>query len=339
MKRLLFILLAGMLLLSGCVRDPDPTIPSTATLPVETAAPTTEPTVPPTTAPPPPVGSMRFNTFDITFRSPGESWAVYDGSLPVQYVTCHSDDPKVAVFEDGIVTAVAPGTTEIRAEYDGESISCIIRCAFDSRNPQEIPPAVSDGSADYFDDAVFVGDSVSLMLSYYAADTGLLGDAKFLVRGSYSVAHALNGTMLMTWQGRQLSLPDAIAATGAKKVFFMLGMNDIGLNGIDATMESWDTLLWAVKKVCPEVQIVIQSMTPVYTGGERGKLNNPNVDAYNARLKTFAEEKGYGWLDVASYMKDATGGLAENYCSDQYVHLTSEGAATWVKVLKAAFAD
>ena len=332
MKRLFSILLIGMLFLSGCKQEPDPTVPSETAIPTETAAPTAEAPVE-TTLPPPPVGSMTFNTFDITFRAPGESWAVYDGSLPAQYITFRSDDPGVAVFEDGIVTAVAPGTTEIRAEYEDEIITCIIRCAFEGRDPVTPPPEVSGEMADYFDDAVFVGDSVSLMLSYYAADTGALGDAQFLVRGSYSVAHALNGTMLMTYRGQKLSLPDAIAATGAKKVFLMLGMNDIGLYGIDATLKNWDTLLWAVNKVCPGVEIVIQSMTPVYTGGERGKLTNPNVDAYNARLKEFAEEKGYGWLDVASAMKDAAGGLAERYCSDQYVHLTADGAAAWVQVL------
>ncbi len=345
MKRFLSILLIGILFLSGCGKEPAPTepsIPSETTLPTETAVPVTEApvetTVPPTTAPAA-TGTLTFNTYDITFRAEGESWGLYNGTLPAQYVTFTSDDANIATFENGIVTAVSPGTTHIRAEFDGDSISCIIRCAFKasdrSRDPVTAPPEVFEGTAHYFDDAVFVGDSVSLMLSYYAADTGLLGDAQFLVRGSYSVAHALNGTMLMTYRGQQLSLPDAIAATGAKKVFFMLGMNDIGLNGIDATMESWETLLWAVKKVCPEVEIVIQSMTPVYTGGEKGKLNNPNVDAYNARLQAFAEEAGYGYLDVASFMKDATGGLAERYCSDQYVHLTTEGAATWVKVLKA----
>lgn len=337
MKRLLFILLTGMLILSGCGQDPAPTappIPTETSQPTETAVPTTEAPVE-TTPLPPPVGSMTFNTFDITFRAPGESWAVYDGSLPAQYITFLSDDPGVAVFEDGIVTAVGPGTTEIRAEYLEEIITCIIRCAFEGRDPVVNPPEVSDGDTSYFDDAVFVGDSVSLMLSYYAADTGALGDAQFLVRGSYSVAHALNGTMLMTYRGQKLSLPDAIAATGAKKVFIMLGMNDIGLYGIDATLKNWDTLLWAVNKVCPGVEIVIQSMTPVYTGGERGKLTNPNIDAYNQRLQEFAEENSYGWLDVASSMKDATGGLAERYCSDQYVHLTSDGAATWVQVLKS----
>lgn len=338
MKKILPILLFGMLLLSGCVNEPEPTVPSQTILPTETTVPSTDPvetTVPPTTAPPP-VGSLLFNTFDITFRAPGESWAVYDGSLPVQYITFRSDDSGIAVFEDGIVTAVGPGTTEIRAEYGSEIITCIIRCAFEGREPVTALPEVSGEMTDYFDDAVFVGDSVSLMLSYYAADTGALGDAQFLVRGSYSVAHALNGTMLMTYRGQQLSLPDAIAATGAKKVFFMLGMNDIGLHGIDATLENWATLLWAVRKVCPDVEITIQSMTPIFTGGEKGKLTNPNVDDYNARLKAFAEEQGCGWLDVASFLKDASGGLAESYCSDGYVHLTRDGAAVWVDVLKAA---
>lgn len=346
MKKLLPILLAGMLLLSGCKAEPTPTegpVPSQTAIPTETASPTTEALVE-TTIPPiteaPPAGTLSFNTYDITFRVKGDSWEVYNGTMPKQYVTFSSDAPTIASFENGIVTAVSPGTTQIRAEYGGETITCILRCVWDTtRDPVKAPPETFEGAAHYYDDAVFVGDSVSLKLSYYAAETGLLGSAKFLVRGSYSAAHAVNGTMLMTFQGQEMPLPDAIAATGAKKIFFMLGMNDIALHGIDKTMDHWAALLRQVREVCPDAEITIQSMTPVWTGGEKPGLTNPNIDTYNQRLKTFAGENGCTYLDVASYMKDSTGGLASAYCSDEYVHLTNSGAEAWVKVLKIHAAE
>lgn len=318
--------------------------PTEATLPSATTEPATVPTTVPaeTEAPAAPEGYLSFNTYDITFLTPGDSWEVYNGTLQKEFVFFSSDNTSVATFENGVVTAVGGGTTYIHASFGGESIRCIIRNVFEgdihSRAPVLSPPEASEGIAEFYDDAVFVGDSVSLMLSSYAAETGLLGNAQFLVRSSYSVIHAVNNTMLMYFRGEQLPLPEAIAGCGAKKVFIMLGMNDIGAYGISKTMERWEIMLSQIRERNPDVEIYIQSMTPVYTGGENGALNNPNTDSYNKQLVAFAEENGCVYLDIASYMKDSTGGLAEVYCSDEYVHLTRAAAETWIKVL-IAFAE
>lgn len=347
MKKLLPILLAGMFLFCGCTADtPTPTtVPSqpvqVTTAPPETEAPTTEApteaTVPPTTLPP--VGELSMNTKDITFRKYNDRWEVYNGTMPKQYVTFSSDNETVVTFVDGIVTAIGPGTAYVHAEYEGETVSCIIRCVFEapdlSRDPVKAPPESFEGASAYFHDAVFVGDSVSMQLSYYAAETGLLGNAQFLVRGSYSVAHAVNSTMLMPFQEEEIELPDAIAATGAKKVFFLLGTNDIALHGIEKTMENWKTLIARIRANQPDLEIFLQSMPPVWTGGEKGGLNNPNINRYNEALASFAKENNCTYIDISSYLKDATGGLATVYCIDRYVHLTEEGADVWIKVLKA----
>ena len=174
-----------------------------------------------------------------------------------------------------------------------------------------------------------------MKLSYYAGETGLLGNAKFLVRGSYGVANAVYDELLMPWQGQEMKIEDAVQATGAKKMFVMLGMNDIALYGIDKTIENWGKLLERVRSKCPDMEIYIQSMSPIWIGGEIGDLNNTNIDAYNVALKAFAESNGCKFIDVAPYMKDSLGGLATPYCSDEYVHVTDAGVDTWIKVLKA----
>ena len=115
----------------------------------------------------------------------------------------------------------------------------------------------------------------------------------------------------------------------------MLGMNDIALHGIEKTMANWETLINRIREACPDMAITIQSMTPVFTGGEKPGLTNQNVGIYNQRLQTFAEAQDCAYLDVNRYLKDATGGLAPIYCSDEYVHLTAAGADAWIQVLKA----
>ena len=194
---------------------------------------------------------------------------------------------------------------------------------------------VTDDVTAFFNDAAFIGDSVTLALRNYNLSSGALGNATFLCQGSYSVGHAVNNTMYLSYQGQNMSPQDALAACGAKKVFILLGMNDIALYGIDATLANWKTMIDSIRQKNPDIQIFIQSGTPIYTDGEIGSLNNENMDKYNERLKSFAAEEGLFYVDVATPMKDSSNGLAEKYCSDEYVHLTDTACALWVSILKS----
>lgn len=322
----------------------------------------------------------KFNMYwtDITLLAEGETMELCGGA-DMSLVTFSSEDVSIATFENGIVTAVSYGTTNVSATYNGETFVCKVNCDLPkppettapqteapateppvteppateapeqtvttpeapvistggARDPVLAPPATQAVGSSFFDDAVFVGDSVSLKLSYYAGSTGLLGKAKFLVRGSYGVGNAVYDKLLLTWQGVEMKAEDAIAATGSKKLFIMLGMNDIGLYGVDTTIENWGELLKRIRSKSPGIDIYIQSMTPIWTGGEKGSLSNANVNKYNEKLKSFASANGCKFIDVAPYMRDTTGGLATVYTSDQYVHVTDAGADTWIRVLKA----
>lgn len=209
------------------------------------------------------------------------------------------------------------------------------------------PPTVSKrdpSDPSFFDDAAFLGDSVTMALRNYNVSTKALGKATFLCIGSYAVRHAIdivggNNVVSITYQGKAMRPEDALAACGAKKVFIMLGMNDIGLLGVDKTIQNWGILVQNIRSKCPDIEIYIQSGTPIYIGGEKRSLNNKNMDAYNVKLKAFAEENGCYFVDVAMYMKDANGGLAAEYCSDNYVHFTNAGSSCWAKVLRAFVGD
>ena len=290
---------------------------------------TTETTVPPVV--------FELNTAEVTLSSQGETSTIYSGEIPAEEIYWYSEDSSVAGVNAGVVTALANGTTKIHGVYGDEDLVCTVTCNVylgDSRKPVMNAPVHQNVDASFFDDAVFVGDSISLKLSYDT--TGKLGNAQFLVQGSYGVGNAIYDVLPTTYRGTEYQdLEKAIAATGAKKLFIMMGMNDIGLYGVDGTIENWGTLLKLIREACPGIEIYIQSMTPIWTGGEIGGLNNANVNAYNIKLREFAEQNGCYYIDIAPFMRDATGGLATEFCSDNYVHLTDNGVSVWVSVLKA----
>lgn len=131
-------------------------------------------------------------------------------------------------------------------------------------------------------------------------------------------------------------IEDGVKASGAKKVFIMLGMNDIALYGIEDSVKNMDTLIQRILKKSPDVEIYVQSMTPMMKDAQLKDLNNANLDKYNQQLKELCTKKGYHFVDVASAMKDSEGNLIPEYCSDPEdmgIHFTDAGAEAWIDYL------
>lgn len=184
-----------------------------------------------------------------------------------------------------------------------------------------------------FENAAFIGDSVTLKLRNYNMSTNAMGDVLFLCQGSYSAAHAVNNTMLLSYRGEDMTPQDALKESGVEKVFILLGMNDIALHGIDKTIENWGALIGNIRSTCPDITIYIQSGTPIYKDGEVGSLTNENMDAYNVKLQQFAKENDCYYLDIATQYKNASNGLATAYCSDEFVHFTDLACKMWIEKL------
>lgn len=233
--------------------------------------------------------------------------------------------------------SVVNNTTTSVVQSDGESTQ-VTKTSSATEADVKMPV-----DASYFDDAAFVGDSVSLKLSYYAMSTKLLGEAQFFTAGSLGANNALwsldhPDSVHPSYRGEKMLVEDCIASSGVKKVYLMLGMNDLGLYGIDTTIESYTTLVSNILAKSPDVKIFIQSMTPMtdtsYIWGE--SLNNTVIGEYNQRLKTLCEEEGWGFVDVASVMYDDYGNLVRDYCSDpddMGVHFTEMGCDVWINYL------
>lgn len=198
----------------------------------------------------------------------------------------------------------------------------------------------------FFDDAVFVGDSISLGWRNYVSkvrksDSLFFGGsegAQFLVSGSLGAANSLwpvNGESVHpSYQGEQMQLWQSIPLTGAKKVFIMFGLNDVGLYGVEKTIENFGTLFGKIKAAVPDVQFYVMSATYVKAGGERGKLNSANLRALNLALIDFCHANGYEFINIADPLADTDGNLKATYCSDGYVHQTSAAYDVWTALLK-----
>ena len=208
------------------------------------------------------------------------------------------------------------------------------------------PPVMVDPS--WFDDAVFIGDSVTVALDYYcASDYDILGDAQFVCGVSLGYHNALweldsEYAVHPTYRGETVLAETAAEITGADKVFVMLGVNDIGTYGADDTMEAASELVDRILTRTPDVEIYMQSTTPMIDDQESGWLNNDKISDFNEQLKAYCEENGYHFIDIYHRICDEEGDLPEEYCSDvdvQGIHFNNEGCGIWADFLKASVAD
>ena len=200
----------------------------------------------------------------------------------------------------------------------------------------------------YFNDAVFIGDSISYGFELYVTEKRangetVLGEAKFLTSGSLSYGNSLwdvsDESVHPTYNGEKMKLEDAIAQIKPGKIFILLGTNDVALYGVEQTIANADTEISRMLEASPGAEIFIMSTTPKYSPAESnvdGALNNADIDALNVAMRQFAVEKGYNFMNIAPLFKDETGGLAADYCSDKEgmgIHFTSAAYDIWLDFL------
>lgn len=207
--------------------------------------------------------------------------------------------------------------------------------------------AAAPVEASWFDDAVFVGDSVTLALDYACSgDKSLLGNAQFVCAQSLGYHNALwdldtEGAVHPTYQGETILSETAAEKTGATKVFVMLGVNDIGTYGADDTMEQAKQLAERILSHTPNIKLYFQSTTPMLADKESGWLNNDKITDFNDQLKAYCEARGYSFIDVYHQVCDDSGALNPTYCSDpdnQGIHFNTDGCTVWANYLKSTVA-
>ncbi len=199
----------------------------------------------------------------------------------------------------------------------------------------------------YFDDAVFVGDSISVKLKQYVTrrrDKGdpVLGEAQFLAvggLGSFNVQLPITPDSLHPeYEGQKMYLEDSVSATGAKKMYIMFGMNDIVPYGIDGAIENLEELIDKILEKSPGLLVAVENVTPILTEKEQRNLNNAYISEYNEALQEFCARRGFPYLDIASQLKDENGGLVRRYCGDAEglgMHLSNEGCIPWIEYLRS----
>lgn len=181
---------------------------------------------------------------------------------------------------------------------------------------------------DYFNDAVFLGDSRTVGLKLYSG----WENCDFLADVGMTVYDCLDRDI----EYRDISHTTAreiLSTNRYGKVYIMLGINECGSN-IDTYIEKYTEVVEQIHRWQPNAVIIIQSIMCVGAGksASHASINNPNIYRRNERLSELSNDYYIYYLDINPAVCDANGNLTEGYSFDQ-VHLYAKYYSLWCDYL------
>ena len=110
----------------------------------------------------------------------------------------------------------------------------------------------------------------------------------------------------------------------------------IGGNNLQTMFVDYEEILKGIGSALPDTKVVLVSLTPM---GEPYAAKNPISKGNNLRIKAYAAEYGFSFVDLYDDLVDpATDRLRESYTVDG-AHLTPEGYAVFTKKIAAAIRE
>ena len=207
---------------------------------------------------------------------------------------------------------------------------------------------------EYFSNTLFIGDSVVSGLKIYTLaqrkTEPTLPGARFLETQEGVSVSDLTGSggngVSYTYKGVATPFDEILTKLNGDKpigrIFIMLGNNDLAFmtkGDVQDIVNDYGDLLRIINRTLPDTEVIVMLNTPrgesnycpnyVVNKGFNVTLLNSYVDC----LRNMCEEDGVKYIDVHTPFLSAKGGMTPEYCSDNYIHLTTAGAEKLVSLI------
>lgn len=178
---------------------------------------------------------------------------------------------------------------------------------------------------EYFDDALFIGDSRTVGLMEY----GNLENADFFADSGMSVYGLAWKKIAVSGKGK-MTFDEILAEKQYGKIYLMLGMNELGYR-FDTTKERYRETV--EKILAAQEDAVIYLCANMHVTAEQSQkdeiYNNDNVNMINELIAGLADGERTFYLDVNELFDDENGNLDEKYTSDAF-HVLGIYYVDWV---------
>lgn len=192
-----------------------------------------------------------------------------------------------------------------------------------------VPETLSGGEENYFDDVLFIGDSLTVGLR----DNARLGNADYFCvvgMGVFSLSNATASDRSFSEQ----SLLSLLSSRSYGKIYFSLGINDAGYS-LGAFRGQYAQWLETIRALQPDATVIVSCLLPV------GREQSASADHYslshlarmNEAIASFADNETVFCLDPGTVLADEDGYLPNAYSGDG-LHLYPQYYELWAKFIR-----
>lgn len=167
---------------------------------------------------------------------------------------------------------------------------------------------------DYFDDALFIGDSRTVGLRDYSS---ISEHSDFLCATALTVHKIFNGNI-----GDSGSVETALQSNDYRKIYLSVGINELGRGTTEDFTEAYRDVVNKLRDLEPDAVIIIQGTMKVTKEKSDADpiYNNSNIEARNRAIATLADNQHIYYIDVNEVICDEEGNLNADTTHDG-IHL------------------
>lgn len=272
---------------------------------------------------------------------------VFDPAIAEQYGIQQSDagsdsaspEHESTADESASTSVSTESSAPIESESTAPAVSEAVSTEADSgatgltylSDARPVPEQAERVKSTYFDDAVFIGDSITTGITLY----DVMSNAQVWASTGVGLSNVLT-QQIATVDGVTMTVPEALRQTQPGKIYILLGANSLAAS-LDDVIAVYSSTLDTIISCAPDAIIYVQSAFPINEELYHVKYNtvvtNAIIDDFNSRLLKLCGEKGVNFLDINSYFRDETGGMPAEYTSDG-LHIHSAQYLDWFDYLK-----
>ena len=255
------------------------------------------------------------------------------GSYLPQYIVEHTEPMEPSSqrleAEEGITSEIIntteDATSEVTAESAKEAAEGSVSTQEFSEQPERGPLEFETVERDYFDDALFVGDSRTVGIMEY----GGLENATFFADSGMSV-YGLPLKKITIPDTGKVTFEELLEQKKFGKIYLMLGLNELGYR-FDATQQKYRDTVNKIRELQEDAIIYLCANMHV-TEEQSGKdaiYNNTKVNQMNDMISGLADGETIFYIDINELFDDEAGSLSSEYSSDAF-HVYGKHYVEWV---------
>lgn len=182
-----------------------------------------------------------------------------------------------------------------------------------------------------FENTLFIGDSRTEGL---LINTGLTEATFYAVRGLAVDNIYTKQFIREDGSSTDLTVMDALKRHSWRKIYIMLGVNELGWPYEELFIEQYARLVEDIKDLQPDAEIVVQSILPVTKEKSDNDTiyNNKKIYRYNELIQAMTEDEEVTYADLLPAIVDEDGALPAKGAVDG-VHLTKSYYLKWLDYL------